>query len=283
MHMSDAPRLVPIDELNKRITHAALFNTVKSRTLKPLLQEALQRMNGFGEDAEPKYQQALAAVREAEDDAIDALAREFAALRQEDYINRWGVVQLLHDLQDPRALSLLDRIIAAPMPAEGSRDPHSSAAGREVVIRTTAVEAVARLAAAGSTDARDALLKHVRHRVRSVKIAAALAYLEQEGARGRKALLGRMAKSDHWMVGIRRVSPREFPAIEGHRFLRPTSPPELGNVPRPASGDAGAATKRRSASAGTPTPRSVPTDPADRATRRDGSPKRAQRRSRKKG
>ena len=82
--MSDAPRLVPIDELNKRITHAALFNTVKSRTLKPLLQEALQRMNGFGEDAEPKYQQALAAVREAEDDAIDALAREFAALGQED-------------------------------------------------------------------------------------------------------------------------------------------------------------------------------------------------------
>ena len=134
--MSDAPRLVPIDELNKRITHAALFNTVKSRTLKPLLQEALQRMNGFGEDAEPKYQQALAAVREAEDDAIDALAREFAALGQEDYINRWGVVQLLHDLQDPRALSLLDRIIAAPMPAEGSRDPHGSAAGREVVIRT---------------------------------------------------------------------------------------------------------------------------------------------------
>lgn len=281
--MSDAPRLVPTDELSRRRTHSALFNNVKSRALKALLQEAVQRMNGFGEDAEPKYQQALAAVREAGGDPIDELGREFAALEQNEYVNRWGVVQLLNDLQDPRALSLLDRIISSPIPAERSRDPHSSSAGREVVIRTTAVEAVGRLAAAGSTQARDALLKHVRHAVRSVKIAAALAYLEQEGARGRKELLRRMAKSDHWMVDIRRVPPREFPAIEGHRFLPPKSPPEQASVPRPASGDAGAQTTPRSASEGTPSPRSVVTGPTDRGTRRDRPAKRARQRRSKKG
>jgi hypothetical protein len=283
MNMSDAPRLVPTDELNKRIIHAALFKNVKSRTLKAVLQEALQRMNGFGEDAEPKYQQALAAVREAGDDPVDALGREFAGLEQDDYVNRWGVVQLLHDLQDPRALGLLDRIISSPMRTEKSRDPHSSAAGREVVIRTTAVEAVARLAAAGSTEARDTLLKHARHAVRSVKIAAALAYLEQEGSRGRKALLRRLAKSDHWMIDIRRVPPGEFPAIEGHRFLRPSSAPEQGNVPRPASGGALASTRSRSPSAGTPPPRGVPTGPIDRGTKRGGSAKRAGKRGTRKG
>ena len=130
MEMSDAPRLVPADELTKRTTHSTLFERVKSPALKALLQEAVQRMNGFGEDAEPKYQRALAAVREAGEDAIEALGREFAAL-DDEYVNRWGVVQLLHDLQDPRALSLLDRIVSSPMPPESSPDPHSSTAGRE--------------------------------------------------------------------------------------------------------------------------------------------------------
>lgn len=279
MEMSDAPRLVPADELTKRTTHSTLFERVKSPALKALLQEAVQRMNGFGEDAEPKYQRALAAVREAGEDAIEALGREFAAL-DDEYVNRWGVVQLLHDLQDPRALSLLDRIVSSPMPPESSPDPHSSTAGREVVVRTTAVEAIGRLAAAGSTEARDVLLKYARHSVRSVKIAAALAYLAQEGAGGRKALLRRMAKSDHWMVDVRRVHPRELPAIEGHRFLPAKSPPQQAIVPRPASADAGPPPKSRPASEETPLRRGVR---AGVSTKRERSAKRARPRSSKKG
>jgi hypothetical protein len=283
MQMSDAPRLGSTDELNKRITHAELFDKVKSRTLKALLQEAVLRMNGFGEDAEPRYQQALAAVREAGGEALDALGREFAALEEGEYVNRWGVVQLLNDLQEPRALSLLDRIISLPMPAERSRDPHSSTAAREVVIRTTAVEAVGRLAAAGNTEARDALLKYARHPVRSVKIAAALAYLEQPGGRGRKELLRRMLKSDHWMLGIRRVIPREIPAIEGYRFLPPKSAPEQAFVPRPASGGTGAPASPRSAPEVTPSPRSGATAPTERRTRQDRPAKRGRAPSSKKG
>lgn len=239
--MTDAPRLSPADELNKLGTHAPLFKGVRSRSLKALLEEAVRRMSGLGEDAELEYQRALAALRQAGGEAIDALGQEFEALAADQYVNRWAVVQLLTDLADPYALRALDRIIASPLPEERSKDPHGSTAARELVVRTTAVEAVTRLAAGGSAEARAALLKYVRHPVRSVKIAAALAYVEQGGSRARKELQGRLAKSDRWILEIRRMHPREVPPLEGHRFLPPKSPPEGVTAPRPTTGEQAAA------------------------------------------
>ena len=193
-------------------------------------------MSGIGENAESEYQRALAALRDVADEAIDALGQEFEALGTEEHVNRWAVVQLLSDLENPRALATLDKIIASPLPEEGSTDPHGSAAARELVVRTTAVEAVSRLAVAGSVEARAALLRFVRHSVRSVKIAAALALVEQGGSKARKELQGRLAKSDHWMLELRRVHPRDMPPLEGHRFLPPKSPPEAVMAPRPTTG-----------------------------------------------
>jgi hypothetical protein len=251
--MNDAPRVSPADELNKVVRHAPLFEAVKSPRLKSLLEEALQRMNGFGEDAESQYQRALAALRDAGSEALNALAQEFEALAGDQYVNRWAVVQLLTDLEDPRALDTLNRIIASPLPKERSDDPHGSPAARELVVRTTAVEAVTRLADGGSDEARAALLKYVRHPVRSVKIAAALAYVEQGGSRARKELRKRMPKSDYWILEIRRVHPQEIPPIEGHRFLPPKSPPEAVTAPRPITGGQ-TATETRSGATTVPRP-----------------------------
>ena len=166
--MTDAPRLSPVDELSDRIAHAPLFMRVKSRPLRTRLEEAVRRMSGIGENAESEYQRALAALRDVADEAIDALGQEFEALGTEEHVNRWAVVQLLSDLENPRALATLDKIIASPLPEEGSTDPHGSAAARELVVRTTAVEAVSRLAVAGSVEARAALLK-VRAPLRSLR------------------------------------------------------------------------------------------------------------------
>jgi hypothetical protein len=276
--MNDAPRLTPVDELNKRLTHAPLFASVKSRSLKPLLLEAVQQMNGVGENAESNYQRALAALRETGREAIDALGQEFTELGEDQYVNRWAVVQLLTDLQDPRALDVLDKLISSAMPKERSPDPHSSTAGRELIVRTTAVEAVARLAAGGSVAARDALLKYARHSVRSVKIAAVLAYLEQGGSRARRELLRRMLKADHWMLDVRRMHPRELPPVTGHRFLPPKSAPETLMAPLPGPGDGGATTgtgyaPRESGAAALPRPNDTRTKrgtPAKRS-RRPGS------------
>ena len=258
--MTDAPRVSPADELNRVLTHAPLFKAVKSPRLKALLEEALQRMNGFGEDAESQYKRALAALRDAGGEALNALVQEFETLAADQFVNRWAVVQLLTDLEDARALDALSGIIASPLPKERSDDPHGSPAARELVVRTTAVEAVARLAARGSDEARAVLLKYVRHPLRSVKIAAALAYVEQGGTRARKELRKRMRKSDYWILEIRRVHPGETPPIEGYRFLPPKSPPEAATAPRPITGgqaatETRASTKTRTVSESTTVPR----------------------------
>jgi hypothetical protein len=273
-NMTDAPRISPADELNKVVRHEPLFEAVKSPQLKALLDEALQRMSGFGEDAESQYQRALAALRDAGSEALNALAQEFERLAADQYVNRWAVVQLLTDLEDPRALDALNKIIASPLPKERTDDLHGSPAARELVIRTTAVEAVARLAAGGSDEARAALLKYVRHAVRSVKIAAALAYVEQGGSPARKELRKRMPKSDYWVLEIRRVHPQEIPPIEGHRFLPPKSPPEALTAPRPISSGQ-TATERGSRATTVPRPRdrrresgTTPAKPSGRKNRK---------------
>jgi hypothetical protein len=234
--MSDAPRLISTDQLTSRNKHAVLFDRVKPRSLATLLRDAVQRMNGVGGDAEAQYQQALAALRLAGSDALDVLGKEFRGTDEEDFVNRWAIVQLLSDLHDQRAIRLLDRIVGLPLPKDRSPDPHGSTAARELVVRTAAVEGIARLAASGSSEAQDALFNYVSHPVRSVRIAAVMACVEQGGAPAREALQRRLAESDHWMMDIRRVHPREVPPIQGHRFLPPKSPPEGSVVPRPLTG-----------------------------------------------
>jgi hypothetical protein len=192
-------------------------------------------MNGSGDDAELHYQGALSALRQAGAGAIDGLARELRARDPYDCVNRWALVQLLTDLQDARALRVLESVVESPLPTERSPDPHGSTVARELVVRTTAVEGIARLAAAGISEATKVLFKLVTHPVRSVRIAAVLACVEQGGERAREELRRRMPESDHWMLDIRRVHPRETPPIQGHRFLPPKSPPEGTAVPRPSS------------------------------------------------
>jgi HEAT repeat protein len=205
---------------------------------------------------------------------LDALAQEFERLAADQYVNRWAVVQLLTDLEDPRAL---DALIASPLPKERSDDPHGSPAARELVARTTAVEAVTRLAAGGSEEARAALLKYARHPVRSVKIAAALAYLEQGGSRARKELRKRMPKSDYWILEIRRVHPQEIPPIEGHRFLPPKSPPEAVTAPRPIRGGQAAATETRSGTMTVPRPSGRRREPGTASAKPSGRKNRKMR------
>jgi len=79
-NMTDAPRISSADELDRAVTHAPLFEAVKSPRLKALLEETLQRMSGLGEDAESQYQRALAALRK--EFKADATEMEGAAVAQ---------------------------------------------------------------------------------------------------------------------------------------------------------------------------------------------------------
>lgn len=281
--MSDAPRIVPSDQLTPRIRYAVLFERVKPSSLAKVLRDAVDRMNGSGDDAEMRYQQALAALREADGDAIDALSQELAASDEGNYVNRWVLVQLLSDLQDPRALRVLHRVVGSPLPENRSLDPHGSAAARELVVRTAAVEGIARLAGSGSTEARDALFGYLSHPVRSIRIAAVLACVEQGGDRARKEVRRRLPKSDQWMLDIRRVHPREVPPIEGHRFLPPKSPPEKSAVPSPFSGYGDTQTTTQPASVQPPAAEPPTTAPRSRPGKGDTPSKRRRAGKQKKG
>jgi hypothetical protein len=73
-NMTDAPRISSADELDRAVTHAPLFEAVKSPRLKALLEETLQRMSGLGEDAEsqPSGRWPHCAIQ---GEALDALAQ----------------------------------------------------------------------------------------------------------------------------------------------------------------------------------------------------------------
>jgi hypothetical protein len=106
----------------------------------------------------------------------------------------------------------LNEIISTAIPPERSEDPHSfTTVGEEVMIRTTAVEALARLSAAGNQEALDSLLEHSGHANFSVKRASILAYLDHAGDKSRDQLVARLPRSDHFILDIKRADIREVP------------------------------------------------------------------------
>jgi hypothetical protein len=124
------------------------------------------------------------------------------------------------ELKDESALGFVDRVLSSRFPDEQSRDPHSfTTVGEEVMIRTTAVEVAARIAAEGSTRALEILLRHAGHENFSVKRAAVQGYLAHGGAGARDALVKALPERDHFILDIRRVDVRTVPQAEGGRHL----------------------------------------------------------------
>jgi hypothetical protein len=196
--------------------------------------EAVNRMGGIGEDAEARYQHALKALRNQSEDVLLEIAALYERLPAHRYLDRWSLVQLLTSLENPKALTFLDGILSSAIPPEESKNPATeSTVGKEVIIRTTAIEAVERLAASGDGQALAALLKHTRHHNFSVKRAAIQAYLAQGGKRARQTLLKALPKKDHHILDIRRVDVRDVPQpkVEARSGRDPNELP-----PRPALG-----------------------------------------------
>ncbi|MGX5187138.1 HEAT repeat domain-containing protein [Streptomyces avermitilis] len=139
---------------------------------------ALRAMGGVGEGAEDDYQRALDTVLSyAPEDITRLVRRGWDELPENAYLDRWAVLQLLTDLRLPDAADVLADILATPIPPERSpEDQHRySTVGQEIVIRTTAVEGLARLAAQGATSAVDTLVQHVDDEQRSIRAACVLA------------------------------------------------------------------------------------------------------------
>ncbi|QYR23587.1 hypothetical protein KZ483_12205 [Paenibacillus sp. sptzw28] len=197
--------------------------------------ETVNRMGGVGADAEIKYRKSLTELSRSAKEVASIVAAEYGHLSSDQYLDRWSLVQLLSDLNEPSALSALEPILSSPIPPERSEDPHSlSTVGEEVIIRTTAVEAVTRLAAKGDVCARELLLKYSTHDNFSIKRAAIQGYLTYGGKDARETLLKTIDEKDRHIMDIQRTDVRRVPQAQGGLHIVNRDKDEL---PPPADPD----------------------------------------------
>jgi hypothetical protein len=205
---NDPPRLRRGKRL--RTTKTGIFALgTRSSAVSPEIVAAVSAMGGVGRDAEREYQKALRSMRAAGARLMPELAELYRKIPGARFADRWSVVQLLAELEDEAALELLTEIAGEPLPrAPRGKKQHELTAAREVVIRTTAVEGIARLARAGSAGASDALLDRATSSIFSVKRAAAQAFIEANGESALRRLRRRLGPGDRQIADIRRIDVR---------------------------------------------------------------------------
>ena len=197
------------------------------------LTDALDVMTAGGPDADQNYARSLDERRGDEDFAILVL-RTLDAVEESAYLERWALLQLAIDLQHPATGDYLADFVRRPIPEEKAEDPvHGvSTVTEEVILRTTAIEGLARLFRR-DVDSADVLLEVVGSSdYVAMRRAAWFALVDG----GRDDALDRarelLEKSDYgWIADLRRVPVQEAeqqdPArIDPDRTMR-------GDIPAP--------------------------------------------------
>jgi hypothetical protein len=219
---ADTPQLAGGDALTiERMASRFKFEQQVDAVLAARIVDAINLMGGAGDGAESCYQRALDGLARQAKEVANALAVEYDRLDAAQYLDRWALVQLMGELKHEAALDFVDRLLAGRLPEERALDPEAlSTVGEEVMIRTTAVDAVARMGSDGNARALEVLLRHVDHENFSVKRAAIQAFLAHGGEKARETLSQRLPERDHHIMGIQRVDVRQVPQAQGGLFLK---------------------------------------------------------------
>jgi hypothetical protein len=184
--------------------------------LAPAFIAATRAMGGVGEHAEERYQAALEELRRRPPGDLVALVRRgWESLPQAAYVERWGLVQLLTDLRLSSACELLGDIVATPIPQERApeHDHRFPPAVREVILRTTAVEGLVRLAGQGNREAVELLARHVRDGQQAVRVACVVA-LRELGDRSGVDVAALVREPDREVLGFRVTDLEEVRRID---------------------------------------------------------------------
>ncbi|MEW9699998.1 hypothetical protein [Paenibacillus sp. SI8] len=214
---NDSPKVAKDNSLTLEIKSKAFsFKSFPDNPLNEKIAEAVNGMGRVGADADHKYQKTLAGLSRSAKEVTALISAEYHQLQEDEYLNRWSLVQLLNDLKQPSTLTALEDIVAKAIPPERSDDPHSfSTVGEEVIIRTTAIEAITRIAASGDEHAKALLLRHTAHDNFSVKRASIQGYLTYGGKDAHEVLLKTLPEEDHYILDIKRTDVRKVPQAEG--------------------------------------------------------------------
>jgi hypothetical protein len=129
---------------------------------------------------------------------------------------------------------VLEAVLSTPIPPERSaeRDHRYSTVGQEIVVRTTAVEGLRRLATNDDARAGETLVRNVRHENRTVRVACVMA-LRDLGQRYEESLRSAMSEEDRFLFEIRRLRASDVPQPTDVNQVR--LPGKGRPVPPPAS------------------------------------------------
>jgi HEAT repeat protein len=230
-NISDAPRTGAGDALTVNVI-ASPFKFKGLDKEEELIKEAINRMGSVGDNAEAEYQASLNKLRPLAKKIVPLIAEAYQNLPEKQYIDRWSLVQLLLELREPSSLSVLDEIVSSPIPPERSKSPVGiSTRGEETMIRTTAIEAIAQIAAGGDRDATEMLLKHVKDESFSVKQAAIQAYRSLGREDTQKVLLKSLPEKDHPLLSIQRKDVWEVLQPQAKEALKQRDTREMQTCP----------------------------------------------------
>ncbi len=216
----DSPRLDADDSFDVG-SRRLLTEAGEHDGLEGTLDRLLHRMNGSGEDAEEEYQRALGDVGKFGPDAVSAVAARLRLLPEEAYQERWFLVQALVDIGDPSGARLLGEILDTPIPPERTEhaDHHFSTVGEEVIIRTTAIEGLSRLAERGDKGAVQSLERHATNEQRTVRRAALRALSVHDGEAAAR-LAADLPKDERKALQAGAVDVRSVPQPEEGLMVR---------------------------------------------------------------
>ncbi len=219
----DTPTMDTDDELKvEAVVHPFSFREYGDQPeVTALIVEAVNRMSGAGEPAEEDYRVCIDRLCRKTKLVSGIIQAEYFDMPEDAYLDRWALVMLAVELEDSRSLGFLEEILASAIPEEKSKDPHSfTTVGEEVMIRTTAIEGLERMAANGNEKAVKLLLHNIGHETFSIRRAATQALLAIGGEDMREKLASELPKRHHNLLKIHRTDVREAEQAEGGLFLK---------------------------------------------------------------
>lgn len=198
-----------------------------------MLLDAVGAMTAGGPAADEIYNGLVRQFGEDEQ-FVEVVLKTLDSLEESEYQERWALLQLAIDLEHPVAGRYLAEFIRRPIPEERSEDPvHGvSTVTEEVILRTTAIEGLARLFRR-DVDSTDVLLEMVASSdYTAVRRASWFALIDggrDEAVQRARALL---QESEYgWIAELRRIPVQE---AEQHdpRLINPDEP-SRSEIPRP--------------------------------------------------
>ena len=194
----------------------------EARVTARMSQEILGALQEKG--VEPKvHRERVAQLRAKAKTVAPALGRAVRALPREQFHERFALVNLMHELDDDATLPELVSVIEAPAEKAAPAALSMLEKQRDTMIRTLAVEGVARLARRGNRSALATLEKQLHHATFSVRRAAVQGLLAAGGPDAADKIRAALDPKEHFLLEVKVRDPREI-----MRSLHPTLPAVSG-------------------------------------------------------